>query len=119
MAGMTEGVDFPRLEFIWPTCSSCSGAGCDLCLNTGTETEDLGHGVYVRRCFEHEEGKQPFLTSLAYKHPGCLSNEWHHIHFGKYGWTLESTDPLTVNPSLLCRLCGHHGFIRGGKWLQS
>lgn len=29
---------------------------------------------------------------------------------------LVSADPLTVAPSLLCRVCGNHGFIRSGKW---
>ncbi len=31
-------------------------------------------------------------------------------------WTLESKDPLTLSPSFVCH-CGHHGFIRGGKWI--
>lgn len=31
-------------------------------------------------------------------------------------WTVESWDPLTVSPSLLCH-CGDHGFIREGKWV--
>lgn len=32
-------------------------------------------------------------------------------------WTLVSLDPLTVTPSLLCRLCGDHGFITNGQWV--
>ncbi len=36
-----------------------------------------------------------------------------------YGWDVESEDPLTLSPSLLCRLCGSHGFIRGGKWISA
>jgi hypothetical protein len=31
-------------------------------------------------------------------------------------WTVESWDPLTLSPSLLCRSCGNHGFIRQGRW---
>ena len=31
-------------------------------------------------------------------------------------WTVHSFDPLTLSPSLLCRACGSHGFIRNGKW---
>jgi hypothetical protein len=41
------------------------------------------------------------------------------ITFGGTGWTLESKEPLTVSPSLLCRSCGSHGFIRDGKWVQA
>lgn len=32
-------------------------------------------------------------------------------------WTLVSLDPLHVEPSLLCRACGSHGFIRDGGWV--
>jgi hypothetical protein len=32
-------------------------------------------------------------------------------------WTVDSLEPLTVSPSLLCRECGDHGFIRGGRWV--
>ncbi|MDB5822149.1 MAG: hypothetical protein JWR21_853 [Herminiimonas sp.] len=31
-------------------------------------------------------------------------------------WKVEQTEPLTLSPSILCRACGDHGFIRGGKW---
>lgn len=34
-------------------------------------------------------------------------------------WTVESWEPLTLSPSLLCRACGDHGFIRGGKWVPA
>lgn len=32
-------------------------------------------------------------------------------------WKVESLDPLTLSPSILCRQCGDHGFIRQGKWV--
>lgn len=31
-------------------------------------------------------------------------------------WTLHSVDPLDVEPSILCRRCGRHGFVRAGRW---
>jgi hypothetical protein len=34
-------------------------------------------------------------------------------------WDVESWEPLTLSPSLLCRTCGSHGFIRGGKWVDA
>ena len=34
-------------------------------------------------------------------------------------WTVESDDPLTLSPSILCRACGDHGFIRNGKWVRA
>ena len=34
-------------------------------------------------------------------------------------WHLEHFEPLTLSPSLLCRACGHHGFIRNGAWVPA
>jgi hypothetical protein len=34
-------------------------------------------------------------------------------------WTVESWEPLTLSPSLLCRTCGRHGFIRQGRWVEA
>jgi hypothetical protein len=33
-------------------------------------------------------------------------------------WTVESLDPLTLSPSLLCA-CGFHGYIREGRWVPA
>lgn len=40
---------------------------------------------------------------------------------GKPKWTVESWDPLTLAPSLLCLAegCGDHGFIRAGRWVRA
>jgi len=34
-------------------------------------------------------------------------------------WTVESWAPLTISPSVACRVCGHHGFIRDGRWVPA
>lgn len=34
-------------------------------------------------------------------------------------WQVQSWDPLTISPSVLCKLCGDHGFIRDGKWVRA
>jgi hypothetical protein len=34
-------------------------------------------------------------------------------------WRVVSWDPLSLEPSILCRLCGDHGFIRDGKWVRA
>lgn len=34
-------------------------------------------------------------------------------------WQVESWEPLTLSPSLLCRTCGLHGFIRAGRWVPA
>jgi hypothetical protein len=38
---------------------------------------------------------------------------------GRAVWQVESWDPLTLSPSLLCGACGHHGFIRAGAWVPA
>lgn len=35
---------------------------------------------------------------------------------GRALWKVESWVPLTLAPSLLCSRCGHHGWIRDGRW---
>jgi hypothetical protein len=37
------------------------------------------------------------------------------LHAQAPKWTVESWEPLTLSPSLLCS-CGDHGFIREGRW---
>ena len=34
-------------------------------------------------------------------------------------WELVSDNPVTLSPSLACRACGDHGFIREGKWVRA
>jgi hypothetical protein len=33
-------------------------------------------------------------------------------------WEVQSWDPLTISPSVLCS-CGDHGFIHDGRWVRS
>ncbi len=34
-------------------------------------------------------------------------------------WQVISEEPLTLSPSLLCRICGSHGWIRDGVWVAA
>jgi hypothetical protein len=34
-------------------------------------------------------------------------------------WKVEQRDPLTLSPSVKCRSCGNHGFVRNGKWVPA
>lgn len=38
---------------------------------------------------------------------------------GRDVWQVESWEPLTLSPSLLCSACGHHGFVRNGQWIPA
>lgn len=33
-------------------------------------------------------------------------------------WQVESWEPLTLSPSILCH-CGEHGYINQGKWVSA
>ena len=33
-------------------------------------------------------------------------------------WQVQSTEPLTLSPSIPCH-CGDHGFIRDGRWVAA
>ena len=34
-------------------------------------------------------------------------------------WDVLCEEPLTLSPSVLCRACGDHGFVREGKWIRA
>jgi hypothetical protein len=38
---------------------------------------------------------------------------------GRPTWHVESWEPLTLSPSVLCLECGDHGFIRSGHWVPA
>lgn len=80
-------------------------------------------------------GGQHWYTKIHHPYTGewVGINEWHRhpvtqnlcggwAPFISYdpedGWLVESLDPLTLAPSLLCTMpnCGNHGFIRNGLW---
>ena len=52
----------------------------------------------------------------------CLANG---IPYGEHYpcWQVQSWEPLTLSPSLLCNPvkggCGDHGFIKAGKWVRA
>lgn len=34
-------------------------------------------------------------------------------------WRAVSVEPLTLEPSVLCRTCGNHGWVRDGRWVPA
>lgn len=86
------------------------------------EWEDIGHGVRIRRAYIDDR-----LTGVDYEHPasGRCNGKDFYIPCARDGivaekhWKLEAEQPLTLSPSLLCPVCQHHGFIRGGAWVPA
>lgn len=78
---------------------------------------DIGHGVTAEvRFMDGVPG------GVAYEHPtptGARCQGYAPLQSPGETWDLVQLDPLTISPSLLCRGCGHHGFIREGKWVPA
>lgn len=82
---------------------------------------DLGHGVRMKFFTASDvDGHAGLIES----HPtpeggrcsGAISFDVPGVEREAVRWTVESWEPLTLSPSLLCRGCGHHGHIRNGRW---
>jgi uncharacterized protein DUF6527 len=89
--------------------------------------EDIGHGVSIAYyswndydkvgLFEThnvvgDEGRR-HTGSVMFALPGT-----EQAFPDRPKWTVESWDPLTISPSILCD-CGNHGFIRNGRWVPA
>jgi len=79
---------------------------------------DLGHGVSAE--LRYVGG---VLDGVAYWHP-CkgVTNRPDYVSVKPAwsdGWDVVSVEPLTLVQSLLCRICGHHGHLREGRWIPA
>jgi hypothetical protein len=80
--------------------------GLSLRFSTRTDDEE-----YCGAIFEH-----PTSTTESGRCSGAIWFEGQG--HGHPEWRIESENPLTLSPSLLCH-CGYHGFIREGKWVSA
>ena len=84
---------------------------------------DIGHGVTIY-FVQHSGADCGLIEEHVDKNGHKCSG---YVHFRdkppaenqRRQWTVESRDPLTLSPSILCTTCGHHGFIRDGKWVPA
>jgi hypothetical protein len=60
-----------------------------------------------------DQNGNPCFGFVAFKHTRWVDNA------NRPQWTIESAKPLTLTPSILCRTCGKHGYIREGKWVNA
>jgi len=86
---------------------------------------DLGHGVLAKFYGVHDRPELGHV-GILYEHPdGNGGRCWGGVSFAganpadPRGWKVESKEPLTLSPSVLCMSCNHHGFIRDGKWVPA
>jgi hypothetical protein len=79
---------------------------------------DIGNGTWITKMYYN--GEWVGINEWHYNDKDNLCGGWvpftgSSIDTGS-GWTVESFDPLTLSPSLLCNVCKHHGWIRNGRW---
>jgi hypothetical protein len=73
-------------------------------------TQDEAHGEYgLWECHADPNG-QPCSGNVFFR--GVLPT-------AEPSWIVEKREPLTLSPSIQCRACGHHGFIREGRWVPA
>lgn len=85
----------------------------------------LGHDTFYTKVFWHDE-----WVGIHEWHPERGEYEAGFVAFtgrtmpdwrrpGAPTWEVISEEPLTLSPSLACGQCGHHGWIRDGKWVPA
>jgi hypothetical protein len=89
---------------------------------------DVGGGVRITapEPMTHE-GKEYLGSWWSHTRPGDGRQDgWARMLFGGPFHVLVSTDPLTIEPSILCGSigrpdvgCGRHGYIRDGRWIDA
>jgi hypothetical protein len=71
--------------------------------------DDSQAGLNIRH--KNEEGN-PCVGFITF-----TGSSWAKDFNGKIQeWQVQSFEPLTCSPSILCKVCGDHGFIRNGRW---
>lgn len=88
---------------------------------------DLGHGVQLE--ILAASGRQEARFDYTHPRPDgagrCAGGGWLDTpgiepEFPESPhWTVESWEPITLSPSLLCGACGHHGFVREDRWVPA
>lgn len=73
------------------------------------ESEWIGIREWHRENGTYEAGFIPFTGRMK---PGWWRSD-------SPTWEVISEKPLTLSPSLACQQCGHHGFIRDGRWVPA
>jgi hypothetical protein len=93
------------------------------------ELIDIGHGVGISFWHRWPREQHPEPAGLMEEHRDARDPSKRcagSIRFKGRGegptekaWEIVTWEPLTLSPSLLCTACGHHGWIRDGKWVPA
>lgn len=86
---------------------------------------ELEGGEGLRLLFSERQDADDYCGAI-FEHPSASTETGEcsgAIFFRGQGaghpeWNVESEQPLTLSPSLLCH-CGYHGFIQQGRWVPA
>lgn len=93
-----------------------------------TDAIALGHDTYYTKKIDddgtwigiyewHKCDPRDYYNAgyIRFVRPDAESDYVRSSDFG-IAWDVVGLEPLTLSPSLACGMCGHHGFIRDGRW---
>ena len=90
---------------------------------------DIGHGVTLSRIGHYKGCIQDGVAGYIEEHRNQEGDPCYGSMFackecapdGRPVWETngEPIESLTLSPSILCRACGNHGWIRDGKWVPA
>lgn len=93
-----------------------------------SEKDEISLGDGHRMVFAEYEGQRRVGATIFHMLPdgsecaGWIAFEgraWANGFSNIATWKVEQDEPLTLSPSVLCRACGDHGFVRDGKWVRA
>ena len=91
-----------------------------------TDRIDIGDGHSIT--YSEYDGEIAGIVVFHHAPDGSECSGWvpfrgsaweRSFNVGIPSWDVVQKDPLTLTPSILCRACGDHGFIRNGKWVRA
>lgn len=94
----------------------------------GDQSAWIDIGYNHAYCFREFEGDLHALIVYSHLRPDGSYCEGHVTPSGSAWakdmttletWDVQSFEPLSMTPSLLCRACKDHGFITRGKWVPA
>jgi hypothetical protein len=72
------------------------------CKDVATQWADAGHPLDKEEIDHFQSSRNARMLPL-----------------GPNGWAVAIKDPLTITPSIQCGVCGTHGWIRNGEWVDA